>query len=62
MDYIQTLISNVGFPIAMCIIMCYFYFKVIKSLEETVKTNTKAIETGLSMIADIKKKVDDDYE
>lgn len=52
------LISEVGFPMAMCCIMCWFYFKVIKNLEATLVNNTKALEKHGEMLEKISQKLD----
>lgn len=63
MTEIVNLISNVGFPIAMCIIIMYYwnnqYTKTINGLKETisrltevVSSNTTAIQLLLSKLGD----------
>lgn len=43
MDEVVTLITNVGFPIAMCLILCYYISNEIKELRTTVENNTLVI-------------------
>lgn len=38
MDQIVTVISTVGFPIAMCVIMTYYYHTSIEEVKKTTQT------------------------
>ncbi len=38
MDEIVNIISNVAFPIAMCVIMTYFYHTSIEEMKKTTTT------------------------
>ena len=41
---IQSIISSVGFPIAMCLILCYYIFKVQSKLTDAIQELTKTIQ------------------
>lgn len=43
MDEIITLISSVGFPIAMCVYMIFTNNKTIENLRQTIENNTKVM-------------------
>lgn len=43
MNEVVTLITNVGFPIAMCLFLCYYISNEIKELRTTVENNTLVI-------------------
>jgi hypothetical protein len=43
MNEVASLITNVGFPIAMCLILCYYISNEIKELRTTVENNTLVI-------------------
>lgn len=43
MNEITSLITNVGFPIAMCMFLCYYISNEIKELRTTVENNTLVI-------------------
>lgn len=51
-DFISTFISNVGFPIAVCVYLAYSNEK----LRECVNENTKTIESLKQMIYDLHRK------
>lgn len=38
MDQIVTVVSTVGFPIAMCLIMVYYYHTSIEEMKKTTNT------------------------
>lgn len=37
-DQIVDVVSNVAFPIAMCVIMTYYYHTTIKEMEKSINT------------------------
>lgn len=37
-DQIVNVVSNVAFPIAMCVIMTYYYHTTIKEMEKSINT------------------------
>ncbi len=49
-ELITRLISNVGFPIACCIMLYVQQSKSMKELTDAVNNNTDAIRTILTMI------------
>lgn len=49
-DMITRLISNVGFPIACCIMLYMQQSKSMKELTDAVNNNTEAIRTILTMM------------
>ena len=51
-DFITAFISNVGFPIAVCVYLAYSNEK----LRECVNENTKTIESLKQMIYDLHRK------
>lgn len=51
MNDILTVITTVGFPIAMCLILCFYIYKIddehnkeVDALRETLNNNTLALE------------------
>lgn len=38
MDQITTVVSTVGFPIAMCLIMTYYYHTTIEEMKKSLNT------------------------
>lgn len=45
MSNIVDLISNVGFPIVCCILMYYQNNKVLDKMDDSIKSNTNALNT-----------------
>lgn len=45
MDQIINVVSNVGFPIAMCIIMIYYYHTAVEEMKESINTLNDTIST-----------------
>ena len=51
-SWIQTIISSVGFPIAMCIMLCYYIFKVQSKLTDAIMELTQMIKELNQRLAD----------
>ena len=47
---ITTLITSVGFPIACCVAMGWYYVTSMKKFEETLAENTKVLEKLLTKL------------
>lgn len=64
MDYTQIvqLIGSLGFPIAMCIVMVVFFYKIITQIESTHKENlekiTEALDNNTRIINELKQSLD----
>lgn len=64
MDYSQIvqLIGSLGFPIAMCIVMVVFFYKIITQIESTHKENlekiTEALDNNTRIINELKQSLD----
>lgn len=43
-NWIQTIISSVGFPIAMCLMLCYYIFKIQSKLTDAIVELTQMIK------------------
>lgn len=44
MDQIIQLISNVGFPIAMCVMLFWYINHTMKDIKVAIENNTKVVE------------------
>lgn len=58
MDAVTTLINNMGFPIAMCLILCYYiremginHRKEVDGLSEIIKENTELLKKIANRLA-----------
>ena len=64
MDYSQIvqLIGSLGFPIARCIVMVVFFYKIITQIESTHKENlekiTEALDNNTRIINELKQSLD----
>ena len=64
MDYTQIvqLIGSLGFPIAMCIVMVVFFYKIVTQIENTHKENlekiTEALDNNTRIINELKQSLD----
>ena len=64
MDYSQIvqLIGSLGFPIARCIVMVVFFYKIISQIESTHKENlqkiTEALDNNTKIINELKQSLD----
>ena len=52
-------ISTVGFPIAMCGVLCYYIYKVQTKLIESINSNTTAIFKLIETVENPKEKEND---
>ena len=52
-------ISTVGFPIAMCGVLCYYIYKVQTKLIESINSNTTAIFKLIETVEKPKEKEND---
>ena len=55
MEDFVTLISNVGFPIAMSIFLIYFMQTEMKVMRKTIENNTITMQKVVDSLEDIKK-------
>lgn len=51
MDEWVQIVSSVGFPIAMCGILCYYIFKVETKLIDSINQNTLTLSRLIDKIA-----------
>ena len=62
MQDIINAISTVGFPIAMCIVMVVFFYKIVTQIENTHKENlekiTEALDNNTRIINELKQSLD----
>lgn len=58
MEEITTLISNVGFPIAMCIVVCYYVYKKDQSHKEEIDKLSDAVNQQTLNIQRLIDKID----
>lgn len=64
MDYSQIvqLIGSLGFPIARCIFMVVFFYKIVTQIENTHKENlekiTEALDNNTRIINELKQSLD----
>lgn len=49
-----TIISSVGFPIAMCSALCWYVYKVQTKLTDIINANTSAIRELIQKIDNMK--------
>lgn len=54
-DSIITILSNVGFPIAMSIFLIYFMQTEMKEMRKTIENNTITMQKVVDSLEDIKK-------
>ena len=55
---VTQLISNLGFPIAVCCIMFCYVYKVQKTHSEEISTLTKAIENNTIALTQLESKLE----
>lgn len=55
---VTQLISNLGFPIAVCCMMFWYVYKVQKSYSEDMRTLTKAIENNTIALTQLESKLE----
>ena len=64
MSEITNMISSVGFPIAMCLIIMYFwnnqYSKAMQELRETISRLTDVVADNTKALALLEQKLGDD--
>lgn len=54
-DSLVTILSNVGFPIAMSIFLIYFMQTEMKEMRKTIENNTITMQKVVDSLEDIKK-------
>lgn len=54
-DSLITILSNVGFPIAMSIFLIYFMQTEMKEMRKTIENNTITMQKVVDSLEDIKK-------
>ena len=61
MDFseIVTVISTVGFPIAMCLILCWYVMQTNKSYHEDIKSLQQSIDNNTAVMQRIIDKFDE---
>ena len=62
---VESLISNVGFPIVCCLILCYVVYNMTKTHKEEIQQITTAIDnntTILNKVLDALEKIGVDIE
>nr|DAP36214.1 MAG TPA: YvrJ protein family protein [Caudoviricetes sp.] len=57
MDTFVQLIGSLGFPIAMCVYMCYYNQKLNDAHKEEVKALREAIENNTQAITELKERL-----
>lgn len=57
MEVLIQLIGSLGFPIAMCIYMCYYNQKLNDAHKEEVKALREAIENNTQVITELKERL-----
>lgn len=69
MDAIVSIIGSLGFPIAMCVMFCYYIFKVqnknndlIDKLTTVVNTNTEVLKSVNARLDAIEKEIKHDNQ
>ena len=66
MTEIANMISSVGFPIAMCLIIMYFwnnqYAKTMQDLRETISRLTDVVADNTKALALLEQKLGDDND
>lgn len=64
MDNVAQLIANTGFPIAMCLIIMYYwnnqYSKTIDELKSTISRLTEVVAENTKAITLLQEKIGDD--
>ena len=62
MNEVLQIINTVGFPIAMCIVMVVFFYKIVTQIENTHKENlekiTEALDNNTRIINELKQSLD----
>lgn len=59
MSGIVTVISTVGFPIAMCLILCWYVKQTNESYREDIKTLQKSIDNNTAVMQRLIDKFDE---
>lgn len=54
-DSLITILSNVGFPIAMSIFLIYFMQTEMKEMRKTIENNTITMQKVVDSLEDLKK-------
>ena len=57
MEVLIQLIGSLGFPIAMCVYMCYYNQKLNDAHKEEVKALREAIENNTTAITELKERL-----
>ena len=52
MQEISSIITTVGFPSGMCVILCYFLNTQMKDMQKTIENNTLALTKLIDKLGD----------
>lgn len=58
---VAALVGSLGFPIAMCFMLCYFVYKIMTEQTEVIRKNTEAVNAlvaKLDVIETIQRELD----
>lgn len=55
---VLTAISTVGFPIVICLLVCYFVYYLTKSQKETYEKLSETINNNTIALAQLSQKID----
>ena len=58
MDVIVQLISNVGFPIAMCLMMMWYINNSMKQMTLTIESLKKTVENNTAVVEKLNDRID----
>lgn len=58
MDTIVQLISNMGFPIAMCILLIWFINKTLVGIQGTLEALKKTVENNTAVVEKLNDRID----